>query len=106
MAKSKNTVKPVAVKPEPQPKQIVLTQEQYDTLITIYDTLNDVKDEIENLVNDDENTQIQLGYQLGIINSNVNTAFDKLDKLTDDVADYLSDNDWDDMDDDDIDGGF
>jgi hypothetical protein len=101
MAKAKNTV---TVEPvEPQPKQIVLTQEQYDTLITIYDTLNDVKDEIENLVNDDENTQIQLGYQLGIINGNVNVAFDKLDELTDAIT--LSDNDWDDEDED-VDGGF
>jgi hypothetical protein len=103
MAKAKITVKPVAVKPEP--KQIVLTKEQYDTLITIYDTLNEVKDSIEDLVNNDENTQILLGYQLGGIFSSVNSAFEKLDELTDVI--YPADDDfYSEDEDEDIDGGF
>jgi hypothetical protein len=93
MAKTNNKLKPSAVEPvEPveqnQIDQIVLTQEQYNTLITIYDTLGEVKDNIEDLVNNDEITQLQLGYQLGCIFSNINSASEELDTLTDVISPF------------------
>jgi len=74
MAKAKQT--------QSEPKQIVLTQEQFDKLIEIYQTLDDATDEISNLV-DGEFNNIQLGYNLGMINSSLERAYNALDELTD-----------------------
>ena len=69
--------------PEPkEPKQIVLTQEQFDKLIEIYQTLDNATDEISNLA-DGELNNIQLGYNLGMINSILERAYNALDELTD-----------------------
>ena len=69
--------------PEPkEPKQIVLTQEQFDKLIEIYQTLDNATDEISNLA-DGEFNNIQLGYNLGMINSSLERAYNALDELTD-----------------------
>ena len=77
MAKAKQT------QPEPkEPKQIVLTQEQFDKLIEIYQTLDNATDEISNLA-DGEFNNIQLGYNLGMINSSLERAYNALDELTD-----------------------
>jgi len=45
MAKAKQT--------QPEPKQIVLTQEQFDTLIKIYTALDEATDGISNLIDND-----------------------------------------------------
>jgi hypothetical protein len=77
MAKAKQT------QPEPkEPKQIVLTQEQFDKLIEIYQTLDNATDEISKLA-DGEFHDIQLGYNLGMINSGLERAYNALDELTD-----------------------
>jgi len=94
MAKAKATPAPQA---KPEPKQIVLTEEQYSELISIYDVMNEVTDQISDLA-DTELTQIQLGYNLGMINSELRLAFDKLDNLTD-AINPVSDSWWNDSDD-------
>ena len=76
MAKAKQT--------QSEPKQIVLTQEQFDKLIEIYQTLDDATDEISKLA-DGELNNIQLGYNLGMINSSLERAYNALDELTDDI---------------------
>ena len=77
MAKVKQT------QPEPkEPKQIMLTQEQFDKLIEIYQTLDNATDEISNLA-DGKFNNIQLGYNLGMINSSLERAYNVLDELTD-----------------------
>jgi hypothetical protein len=92
MAKAKAT--PV----QSEPKQIVLTEEQYSELISIYDVINEVTDQISDLA-DTELTPIQLGYNLGMINSELQSAFNKLDNLTDDIN-PVKDNWWNDEEDD------
>jgi hypothetical protein len=84
MAKAKQT--------QPESKQIVLTQEQYNELISIYDVMNEVTDQISDLA-DTELTPIQLGYNLGMINSELQSAFNKLDNLTD-AINPVKDNWW------------
>ena len=74
MAKAKQT--------QPEPKQIVLTQEQFDELIKIYTALDEVTDDISKLVREDYN-QLQLGYNLGMINNDLQRAYNTLDELTD-----------------------
>ena len=78
MSKTKTT--PV----KEEQKQIVLTQEQFDKLIEIYQTLDDATDEISNLA-DGEFNNIQLGYNLGMINSSLERAYNALDELTDNI---------------------
>jgi hypothetical protein len=77
MSKSKQT------KTE-ETKQIVLTQEQFDALINIYHVLDNTTDEIANLIDSDLDP-MKLGYNLGMINSELQTAYNTLDSLTDDI---------------------
>jgi hypothetical protein len=65
-------------------KQIVLTQEQFDTLINIYQVLDNTTDEIANLI-DSNLDPMKLGYNLGMINSELQTAYNTLDSLMDDI---------------------
>ena len=74
MAKAKQT--------QPEPKQIVLTQEQFDELIKIYTALDEATDDISKLAREDYN-QLQLGYNLGMINNDLQRAYNTLDELTD-----------------------
>ena len=77
MSKSKQT------KTE-ETKQIVLTQEQFNTLINIYQVLDNTTDEIANLI-DSNLDPMKLGYNLGMINSELQTAYNTIDELTDDI---------------------
>jgi hypothetical protein len=63
-------------------KQIVLTQEQFDALIKIYTALDEATDQISELANSEFN-EIQLGYNLGMINNDLQRAYNTLDELTD-----------------------
>jgi hypothetical protein len=63
-------------------KQIVLTQEQFDALINIYHVLDNTSDEIANLIDSDLDP-MKLGYNLGMINSELQTAYNTIDELTD-----------------------
>ncbi len=74
MAKSKQT--------QPEQKQIVLTQEQFNELIKIYTALDEATDQISELANGEFNG-IQLGYNLGMINNDLQRAYNTLDELTD-----------------------
>ena len=74
MAKAKQT--------QPEPTQIVLTQEQFDELIKIYTALDEATDDISKLAREDYN-QLQLGYNLGMINNDLQRAYNTLDELTD-----------------------
>jgi hypothetical protein len=69
---------------QPEPKQIVLTQEQFDELIRIYTALDEATDQISELVNGEFN-EIQLGYNLGMINNDLQRAYNSLDDLTDEI---------------------
>ena len=74
MSKSKQT--------QPEPKQIVLTQEQFDDLIKIYTALDEATDGISNLIDNDLHP-MKLGYSLGMINNDLQRAYNTLDELTD-----------------------
>jgi hypothetical protein len=78
MSKAKTT--PV----KEEQKQIVLTQEQFDTLIKIYTALDEATDQISELANGEFN-EIQLGYNLGMINNDLQRAYNSLDELTDEI---------------------
>ena len=91
MAKAKAT-------PVKQEQLIVLTKEQFDTLMSVYDVLNETTDAIEELTESELST-LQLGYHLGMINNDLFEAFTKLDGLTDDInpnRDWFNDEDEDD----------
>ena len=63
-------------------KQIVLTQEQFDALINIYHVLDNTSDSIAGLIDSDLDP-MKLGYNLGMINSELQTAYNTIDELTD-----------------------
>jgi hypothetical protein len=76
MSKAKTT--PV----KEEQKQIVLTQEQFDALINIYHVLDNTSDSIADLIDSDLDP-MKLGYNLGMINSELQTAYNTIDELTD-----------------------
>jgi len=78
MAKAKVT----PAKLELEQKQIVLTQEQFDELIKIYRALDEATERISELVANDL-PPIKLGYNLGMINNDLQRAYNTLDELTD-----------------------
>jgi len=78
MAKAKVT----PVKLEPEQNQIILTQEQFNELIKIYTALDEATDGISNLIDNDLNP-MKLGYNLGMINNDLQRAYNTLDELTD-----------------------
>ena len=78
MAKAKVT----PVKLEPEQNQIILTQEQFNELIKIYTALDEATEGISNLIDNDLNP-IKLGYNLGMINNDLQRAYNTLDELTD-----------------------
>ena len=78
MAKAKVT----PVKLEPEQNQIILTQEQFNELIKIYTALDEATEGISNLIDNDLNP-MKLGYNLGMINNDLQRAYNTLDELTD-----------------------
>ena len=85
MAKAKQT--------KPEPKQIVLTKEQYEALCKILNTIDESTDQIAELALEDH-SKIQLGYNLGMINNDLQRAYNTLDELTDEVNPSNDGIDW------------
>jgi hypothetical protein len=83
-----------------EPKQIVLTQNQYDELVNLKWTINSISNQIESICTDEDKNQKQVAFDMGVLHVKTEKLFEDLGKITDDVdPDPLSD--WGDEDDDD-----
>jgi DNA repair ATPase RecN len=76
MAKTKPT-------PVEEVKQIVLTQEQFDTLTEIRDSLDTIS-EVLNGIDGDENL-FEMGKQVGNATSEIINSFNSLDEIIDEL---------------------
>lgn len=85
MAIAKKAAKKAVPKVVEQPKQIVLTQEQYDELIDVKWELSRISNEIKNVSTEDDKNSREVAFEMGILQVRVDKLYTDLGKITDDV---------------------
>ena len=97
MAITKKEAKKAVPKVE-EPKQIVLTQEQYDELIGLKWDINKVSNELKNISTDELKNVREMAFEFGVLQVKLEKVYDDLTKITDavDPDPYV----WEDEDDD------
>jgi hypothetical protein len=85
MAIAKKAAKKAVPKVVEQPKQIVLTQDQYDQLVGFKWEVNSISHEIKSVVVDDDKNVREISFDLGTLQVRLNKLYDDLTKISDDV---------------------
>lgn len=85
MATIKKAAKKAAKKAVPkveEPKQIILTQEQFDTLVSIKSELSSLSWELKSTFSDDADNARQIAFAIGVAQSKLDEQQSKLDDIT------------------------
>ena len=98
MAISKKAAKKAVPKVKEEPKQIVLTQEQYDELVNFKWEISRISYEIKDICTDEDNNPRKVAFELGALQIRVDKIYTDLDRITDDIDPV--ENVWEDEDDD------
>ena len=85
MASAKKAAKKAVPKLVEEPKQIVLTQDQYDELIDVKWELSRISNEIRNISTEDDKNPREVAFEMGILQVRVDKLYTDLGKITDDV---------------------
>ena len=85
MAIAKKAAKKAVPKVVEEPKQIVLTQDQYDELVNLKWTINSISNQIESISTDEDKNQRQVAFDMGVLHVKTEKLFEDLGKITDDV---------------------
>jgi len=85
MAIAKKAAKKAVPKVVEQPKQIVLTQDQYDQLVGFKWEVNSISHEIKSVVVDDDKNVREISFDLGTLQVRLIKLYDDLTKISDDV---------------------
>ena len=85
MAIAKKAAKKAVPKLVEEPKQIVLTQDQYDELIDVKWELSRISNEIKNVSTEDDKNSREVAFEMGILQVRVDKLYTDLGKITDDV---------------------
>ena len=98
MAITKKAAKKAVPKVKEEPKQIVLTQDQYDELIDVKWELSRISNEIRNISTDELKNVREMAFEFGVLQVKLEKVYDDLTKITDavDPDPYV----WEDEDDD------
>ena len=99
MVITKRAAKKAVPKVKEEPKQIVLTQEQYDELVDIKWELSRISNEIKNISTEDDKNPKEVAFEMGILQVRVDKLNINLEKITD-AVDPEPYNLWSDDDDD------
>lgn len=99
MATIKKAAKKAVPKVVEQPKQIVLTQDQYNELVSLKWEINSISNQIESISTDEDKNQRQVAFDMGVLHVRTEKLYEDLGKITDDIDPdpYV----WEDEDDDD-----
>jgi predicted CopG family antitoxin len=100
MAITKKAAKKSVPKVIEEPKQIVLTQDQYDELVSLKWEINSISNQIESISTDEDKNQRQVAFDMGVLHVRTEKLYDDLTKITQDI-DPEPLPDWGDDDDDD-----
>ena len=84
MAIAKKAAKKAVPKVE-EPKQIVLTQEQYDELTGLKWDINKVSNELKNISTDELKNVREMAFEFGVLQVKLEKVYDDLTKITDAV---------------------
>ena len=99
MAKTKKAAKKAVPKVE-EPKQIILSQEQYDELVSLKWTINSISNQIVSISTDDDKNQKQVAFDMGVLHVKTEKLYDDLNvillNIDPDPLPYWGDDDDDD----------
>jgi hypothetical protein len=85
MAITKKAAKKAVPKVVEEPKQIVLTQEQYDELVSFKWEINSISSQIESICTDEDKNQRQVAFDMGVLHVRTEKLYEDLGKITDDI---------------------
>ena len=85
MAITKKAAKKAVPKVVEEPKQIVLTQDQYDELVSFKWEINSISSQIESICTDEDKNQRQVAFDMGVLHVRTEKLYDDLGKITDDI---------------------
>jgi hypothetical protein len=85
MATIKKAAKKAVPKVVEQPKQIVLTQDQYDELVSLKWEINSVSHEIRSVATDDDKNVREIAFDLGTLQVRFDKLYEDLGKITDNI---------------------
>lgn len=85
MAITKKAAKKAVPKMVEEPKQIVLTQEQYDELVSFKWEINSIASQIESICTDEDKNQRQVAFDMGVLHVRTEKLYEDLGKITDDI---------------------
>ena len=85
MAITKKAAKKAVPKVVEEPKQIVLTQDQYDELTGLKWDINNVSNELKNITTDENKNVREIAFEFGVLQVKLEKVYDDLTKITDAV---------------------
>jgi predicted CopG family antitoxin len=85
MAIAKKAAKKAVPKVKEQPKQIVLTQEQYDELVSLKWEINSISNQIESVSTDEDKNQRQVAFDMGVLHVRTEKLYMDLDTILLDI---------------------
>ena len=85
MAITKKAAKKAVPKVVEEPKQIVLTQDQYDELVSLKWEINSISNQIESISTDEDKNQRQVAFDMGVLHVRTEKLYEDLGKITDDI---------------------
>ena len=85
MAITKKAAKKAVPKVVEEPKQIVLTQDQYDELVSLRWEINSISNQIESISTDEDKNQRQVAFDMGVLHVRTEKLYDDLGKITHDI---------------------
>jgi hypothetical protein len=99
MATTKKAAKKAVPKVVEQPKQIVLTVDQYNELVSLKWEINSISNQIEIISTDDDKNPRQIAFDMGVLHVRTEKLYEDLGKITEavDPDPFV----WEDEDDDD-----
>jgi len=85
MAITKKAAKKAVPKVKEELKQIVLTQEQYDELVSFKWEINSISNQIESICTDEDKNQRQVAFDMGVLHVRTEKLYQDLTLITDAV---------------------
>ena len=85
MAIAKKAAKKAVPKVVEEPKQIVLTQEQYDGLVSLKWEINSISSQIQSISTDEDKNQRQVAFDMGVLHVRTEKLYEDLDTIIIDI---------------------
>jgi hypothetical protein len=82
MATIKKMAKKAVPKVKEEPKQIILTEEQYDEMVSLGWEINSISRQLKSICVAEENTDREVIFEAGILQTKLDKAFETLNNLT------------------------